>query len=204
MNNYQLLIRKTRLHKRVFGLVIDFGTSQSPKSTRPLTTYLCPSRPGHPALRNNFASSLLLRTWLPYDWTPRSEAYFVFPLAQGTPGKQCGLAATGDYQPSLRSPWLAAGEVLNKIVSSSESKLRAMSAEEIAAEWWWQWDKKRGVEWNTYAFCKVLEMHKERWRRWKEMHNGSCCVVERVRDKYVMPRVREFLAALDVHRGGHG
>ncbi|WP_419592398.1 hypothetical protein, partial [Thiolapillus sp.] len=47
----------------------------------------------------------------PNDWTPRSEAYFVFPLAQGTPGKQCGLAATGDYQPSLRSPWLAA-EVL--------------------------------------------------------------------------------------------
>ncbi len=51
--------------KRVFDLVIDFGTSQSPKSTRPLTTYWCPSRPGHPALRNNFASSLLLRTWLP-------------------------------------------------------------------------------------------------------------------------------------------
>ncbi len=94
--------------KRVFCLVIDFGTSQSPKSTRPLTTYLCPSRPGHQALRNNFASSLLLRTWLPYDWTPRSDAYFVFPLAQGTPGKQCGLAATGVYQPSLRSPWLAA------------------------------------------------------------------------------------------------
>ncbi|WP_419628615.1 hypothetical protein, partial [Thiolapillus sp.] len=44
----------------------------------------------------------------PNDWTPRSEAYFVFPLAQGTTGKQCGLAATGVYQPSLRSPWLAA------------------------------------------------------------------------------------------------
>ncbi|WP_293653398.1 hypothetical protein, partial [Thiolapillus sp.] len=51
--------------KRVFDLVIDFGTSQPPKSTRPLTTYWCPSRPGHPALRNNFASSLLLRTCLP-------------------------------------------------------------------------------------------------------------------------------------------
>ncbi|WP_293675673.1 hypothetical protein [Thiolapillus sp.] len=46
----------------------------------------------------------------PNDWTPRSEAYFVFPLAQGTPGKQCGLAATGVYQPSLRSPWLAADD----------------------------------------------------------------------------------------------
>ncbi|WP_419591404.1 hypothetical protein, partial [Thiolapillus sp.] len=42
----------------------------------------------------------------------RSEAYFVFPLAQGTPGKQCGLAATGVYQPSLRSPWLAANASL--------------------------------------------------------------------------------------------
>ncbi|WP_419607105.1 hypothetical protein [Thiolapillus sp.] len=30
--------------------MIDFGTSQSPKSTRPLTTYWCPSRPGHQAL----------------------------------------------------------------------------------------------------------------------------------------------------------
>ncbi len=69
------------LPKRVFCLVIDFGTSQSPKSTRPLTTYWCPSRPGHPALRNNFASSLLLRAWLPYDWTPRSEACFASPLA---------------------------------------------------------------------------------------------------------------------------
>ncbi|MEG7524099.1 MAG: hypothetical protein M3H12_13520, partial [Chromatiales bacterium] len=31
-------------------------------------------------------------------------------------GKQCGLTATGDYQPSLRSPWLAAYEksLLNK------------------------------------------------------------------------------------------
>ncbi len=108
------LIRKA-VNKRVFGLVIDFGTSQSPKSTRPLTTYWCPSRPGHQALRNNFASSLLLRTWLPYDWTPRSEAYFVFPLAQGTPGKQCGLAATGVYQPSLRSPWLAANAIVLKV-----------------------------------------------------------------------------------------
>ncbi|WP_419615629.1 hypothetical protein [Thiolapillus sp.] len=52
----------------------------------------------------------------PNDWTPRSEAYFVFPLAQGTPGKQCGLAATGVYQPSLRSPWLAASVYKLKII----------------------------------------------------------------------------------------
>ncbi|MBL3619339.1 MAG: hypothetical protein JMN26_16640, partial [gamma proteobacterium endosymbiont of Lamellibrachia anaximandri] len=44
----------------------------------------------------------------------RSDAYFASPLAQGTPGKQCGLAATGDYQPSLRSPWLAADDIANQ------------------------------------------------------------------------------------------
>ncbi|WP_419584296.1 hypothetical protein [Thiolapillus sp.] len=31
-------IKSTTNDKRVFDLVIDFGTSQSPKSTRPLTT----------------------------------------------------------------------------------------------------------------------------------------------------------------------
>ncbi|WP_419613230.1 hypothetical protein, partial [Thiolapillus sp.] len=34
--------------------------------------------------------------------------------AMRTTGKQCGLAATGGYQPSLRSPWLAAWEILQK------------------------------------------------------------------------------------------
>ncbi|WP_419631438.1 hypothetical protein, partial [Thiolapillus sp.] len=71
---------------------------------------------------------MLLRTWLPYDWTPRSEAYFVFPLAQGTPGKQCGLAATGVYQPSLRSPWLAAEGVLaHGLVGGAFAKARGDS-----------------------------------------------------------------------------
>ncbi|MCP3669492.1 MAG: hypothetical protein GY814_03460 [Gammaproteobacteria bacterium] len=40
--------------------------------------------------------------------TPCSDACFASPLALRTPGKQCGLTATGVYQPSLRSPWLEA------------------------------------------------------------------------------------------------
>lgn len=91
------------------------------------------------------------------------------------------------------------GEVLNNIASSFEVKLQTMSAEEIANDWSWQWDEKKNVEWNTYKFSDMLELHKRRWRRWEEHHNGSVCVVERVRDKYVMPRVRDFLTALNVH-----
>ena len=33
-----------------------------------------------------------------------------------TTGKQCGPAATGDYQPSLRSPWLAAVEEIEALL----------------------------------------------------------------------------------------
>ncbi|WP_305801929.1 hypothetical protein [Thiolapillus sp.] len=67
----------------------------------------------------------------PNDWTPRSEAYFVFPLAQGTPGKQCGLAATGVYQPSLRSPWLAAIAVrVHSLTAASGTLLRRLVARE--------------------------------------------------------------------------
>ncbi|WP_293725702.1 transposase, partial [Thiolapillus sp.] len=63
----------------------------------------------------------------------RSEAYFVFPLAQGTPGKQCGLAATGDYQPSLRSPWLAAN-VLNYLPKAVQPKTKKALQEIWMAE----------------------------------------------------------------------
>ena len=76
----EVLITSLR-DKRVFDLVKDFGTSESPKSTRSSTTHWCPGRPGHPAFRHNIASSLRLHTGLPYDWTPRSDAPLGSPLA---------------------------------------------------------------------------------------------------------------------------
>ncbi|WP_419593490.1 hypothetical protein, partial [Thiolapillus sp.] len=45
-----------------------------PKIDSAFDNLFVPSRPGHQALRNNFASSLLLRTWLPMTgrrvWMP--------------------------------------------------------------------------------------------------------------------------------------
>lgn len=91
------------------------------------------------------------------------------------------------------------GEVITGLAASFDADLLALSADDIAAEWYWRWEEDRSIEWNTYKFSDILELHKRRWRRWEEHHNGSCCVVERVRDKYVMPRVREFLTALEAH-----
>lgn len=91
------------------------------------------------------------------------------------------------------------GEVLTGILKRADGSLLTMTAEEIAGLWYWRWKIDKSVEWNTYEFSDTLESHKRQWRRWEEHHNGTCCVVERVRDKYVMPRVREFLMTLAAH-----
>lgn len=88
------------------------------------------------------------------------------------------------------------GDVLTAIAATADADLMALEEAELAAQWYWRWEEDRSVEWNTYKFSDILEMHKRQCRLWEERHNGSCCVVERVRDKYVMPRVREFLSAL--------
>lgn len=91
------------------------------------------------------------------------------------------------------------GNVLTAIAARADAELMALDEADLAAQWYWRWEEGRGIEWNTYKFSDALEMHKRQCRRWEERHNGSCCVVERVSDKYVMPRVREFLAALAAH-----
>ena len=90
-------------------------------------------------------------------------------------------------------------DVLTGILARADAELTEMSESDLSAQWYWRWEEGRSIEWNTYKFSDALEMHKRQCRRWEDRHNGSCCVVERVRDKYVMPRVREFLAELVTH-----
>lgn len=91
------------------------------------------------------------------------------------------------------------GDAMTAMAKHFDDDLLALSEENLSAQWYWRWEATRSVEWNTYEFSDALERHKRRCRRWEEHHNGSSCVVERVRDKYLIPRVREFLAAMAVH-----
>lgn len=90
-------------------------------------------------------------------------------------------------------------DTIMTIVATADRELLTLDEDELAAQWYWQWRLDRDAAWNMYEFSAMLEMHKRRCRRWEEHHNGNCCVVERVRDKYLIPRVREFLAALAAH-----
>ena len=91
-------------------------------------------------------------------------------------------------------------QVLEEMAARMDAELMALSESELAADWYWTWEADKSSEWNLYKFSDTLEMHKRRCRRWEEAHGGSCCVVERVRDKYLMPRVCEFLAAQEAAR----
>lgn len=83
-----------------------------------------------------------------------------------------------------------------EIVDRHTRELLDTPEAELSHRWWFSWDEKASIEWNIYKFSDALEMLKRDCRRWEEHHNGYVCVVERVRDKYLMPRIKEFKTTL--------
>lgn len=94
------------------------------------------------------------------------------------------------------------GQVLTSMVRSFDAELLAMTESELDSRWYFRWKESANIEWNLYKFSDALEMFKRSCRKWEEHHNGSCCVVERVRDKYLMPKIRAFAAELKTHNDG--
>lgn len=91
------------------------------------------------------------------------------------------------------------GAVLTGLTQSFDEELAAMDEPGLGQHWHFKWDASKSVEWNTYRFHELLGLYGRVCRRWEELHHGSCCVVETVRDKYLMPKIRAFLAALAAH-----
>jgi hypothetical protein len=82
--------------------------------------------------------------------------------------------------------------VLDGIVAAGHAELRQMVAADLEAHWHFRWDETVPVPVNLYRFHRMLDLYGNFCRRWEEMHNGSACVVERVRDRYLMPKIRAF------------
>ncbi|WP_297500564.1 dATP/dGTP pyrophosphohydrolase domain-containing protein [Ferrovum sp.] len=88
------------------------------------------------------------------------------------------------------------GSVLASIAGRFQAEILALTEDGLKARWWFKWNPGMSDAWNLYEFTDALEGYRRTCRTWEEHHGGSCCVVERVRDKYLMPRVREFFAML--------
>ncbi|MBO9428763.1 hypothetical protein [Sulfitobacter sp. R18_1] len=83
-------------------------------------------------------------------------------------------------------------DAMDVLAASIEIEYRHMTEEQVAAKWYFEFDPDKSVEANMYSFSQHIEMYRSSCRRWETMHHGSSCVVERVRDKYLMPKIKEF------------
>ena len=84
------------------------------------------------------------------------------------------------------------GNALMGIMRRFDAEYKTMSEADLEQRWYFRHDPDKSLAWNIYSFHGCLTLYGGSCRKWEEMHNGSSCVVERVRDKYLMPRIKEF------------
>jgi hypothetical protein len=84
--------------------------------------------------------------------------------------------------------------VIETISDSFDRGLFAKSREELEDYYHFRWMYNRSLRSNTYEFWDLLSLYGRQCRRWEEHHHGCICVVERVRDQYLLPKIDEFLA----------
>lgn len=87
----------------------------------------------------------------------------------------------------------AIGNTLSRIVQREQARVRAMTQCEVAATFHFEWRPEASLERNLYFLFDALERYRRQCRAWEEAHHGTQCVVERVRDTYLLPRLREIV-----------
>jgi len=87
-------------------------------------------------------------------------------------------------------------QLSQELIQRHRNELFLLTEEDLMNRWFFRWDEKRDVAWNLYQFSDHLERYKRDCRDWEIYHNGHSMVVERVRDKYIYPKIKAFLADL--------
>lgn len=84
-------------------------------------------------------------------------------------------------------------EVITSILDSSDKELFDKTQEELEDHWFFDFDKTTKIdEYVFYDFYDKLKLYSHFCRRWEEHHNGHICVVGRVRDTYILPKIKKF------------
>jgi len=85
--------------------------------------------------------------------------------------------------------------VFTNIMQSQQAELAAITdPAELERFWYFKYDKARSGAANLYEFTEMLDLYRRKCRSWEEQHNGISCVVERVRDQYLWPKLQQFIA----------
>ena len=85
-------------------------------------------------------------------------------------------------------------ETIESLHSIFQKELFECNQQDLEEKYWhFKYNEKLSLERNLYHFYDMLRLYGNFCRRWEEHKNGSCCVVERVRDKYLMPQINQFV-----------
>ena len=90
-------------------------------------------------------------------------------------------------------------ETISTLAHGFEKELFDKSETELEKYWHFDFDKEviyQELSQQLYDFHKALDLYGSLCRRWEEYHNGHILVVERVRDKYLMPKITKFIKKL--------
>jgi len=82
-------------------------------------------------------------------------------------------------------------DAIKNLADSFDADLMRMSEQDLEDNWHFKFDKDASLESNLYNFYDMLQLYGYFCKEWEEAKNGSCCIVERVRDK-LMPKINEF------------
>lgn len=88
--------------------------------------------------------------------------------------------------------------LMTDIVRAGQERMKTLKQEELEQFWFFKYDTAQTPAQNLYEFNKMLDLYKRKCRQWEEMHNGYQCVVERVRDTYLMPKIKEFIKTMEI------
>ena len=84
------------------------------------------------------------------------------------------------------------------ILTRADAELFACTQEQLERYWLFKWKPNQSKAWNFYEFHELLDLYRRKCRQWEEYYNGHVCVVERVRDKYLLPKIEAFIQQLGV------
>lgn len=91
--------------------------------------------------------------------------------------------------------------IITSLSSKIDDELFLKDKDGLEEYWHFQFSDKKKATDNMYEFYHMLKLYEHFCRRWEDHHNGSCCVVERVRDQYLMPKIKQFTGQLLVTYG---
>lgn len=95
-------------------------------------------------------------------------------------------------------------QVADYVIKYTTDELLSKTEAELENYWYFSYDAADTAAWNMYQFNQCLDIYRRKCRQWEEHYNGNCCVVERVRDKYLMPKIQQFLSQLQAASANNG